>query len=154
MKKQEEVESNLEDCITPQKYRKYRVGITFEYNDKKYGNMLCYVDARYVMHELDNIIGAGNWSSEFFEIKGRLYCKITIRFLREDGSIGGCYKMDCGTGGNFEEEKAETSDALKRTAVQFGIGRDLYSLPNYRVELNEYNGKWYPPKGWKPEGDK
>ena len=70
MKKQKEVESKLENCITPKEYRKYRVGNTFEYNDKKYGNMLCYVDARYVMHELDNVIGAGNWDSEFFEIKG------------------------------------------------------------------------------------
>ena len=62
--------------------------------------------------------------------------------------------MDCGTEGNIEKEKAEASDALKRTAVQFGIGRDLYSSKNYRVELNEYNGKWYPPKNWRPEGDK
>ena len=139
---------------TPKPDRKYRVGNTFDWDGKKLGNMLCYVDARYVMDKLDEIVGQANWDSEFMEIKGRLYCKITIRYLREDGSIGSAFKMDCGTEGNIEKEKAEASDALKRTAVQFGIGRDLYSSKNYRVELKEYNGKWYPPKNWRPEGDK
>ena len=139
---------------TPSSDRKYRVGNTFNWDGKKFGNMLCYVDARYVMDKLDEVVGQANWDSEYLEIKGRLYCKITIRYLREDGSIGSAFKMDCGTEGNIEKEKAEASDALKRTAVQFGIGRDLYSSKNYRVELNEYNGKWYPPKNWRPEGDK
>ena len=58
--------------------------------------------------------------------------------------------MDCGTESNVEKQKGESSDAFKRCAVQFGIARDLYSSPNYRVEMNEYKGKWYPPKDWKP----
>ena len=51
---------------------------------------------------------------------------------------------------NIEKEKGEASDAFKRAAVQFGIARDLYSSETYKVELNQYNGKWYPPKNWKP----
>ena len=31
---------------TPESERKYRVGNTFNHNNKKYGNMICYVDAR------------------------------------------------------------------------------------------------------------
>ena len=51
---------------TPESERKYRVGNTFQYQGKKYGNMLCYVDARYVQDALDSIVGQGNWSNEFY----------------------------------------------------------------------------------------
>jgi len=136
---------------TPVKERKYRVGNTFMHGGKKWGNMLCYVDARYVQDKLDEIIGVGNWSSDFTEIKGSLFCKITISFLRDNGDIGIVSKMDCGTESNVEKQKGEVSDSFKRTGVQLGIGRDLYNLPNYKVELNEFNGKFYPPKNWKPE---
>ena len=132
-----EKEMELLHVSTPKKDRKYRVGSTFDYNGEKFGNMLCYVDARYVMDMLDSVVGAANWDSEFFEIKGRLYCKLTVRYLREDGSIGSTYKMDCGTEGNIEKEKAETSDALKRASVQFGISRDLYSMPNIQKLYNK-----------------
>ena len=33
---------------TPNSERKYRVGNTFDYSGKRFANMLCYVDARYV----------------------------------------------------------------------------------------------------------
>ena len=41
---------------TPVKERKYRVGNTFEYSGKKFANMLCYVDARYVQDKV-SVIG-------------------------------------------------------------------------------------------------
>ena len=135
---------------TPVEERKYRVGSTFTYNGKKIANMLCYVDARYVQDKLDEIVGVGNWSAEFIEIKRALFCRITISYLRDNGDIGIVSKMDCGTESNVEKEKGEASDAFKRAAVHFGIGRDLYSLPNYRAEMTESNGKFYPPKNWKP----
>ena len=136
---------------TPDSERKYRVGNTFGYQGKKFGNMLCYVDARYVQDTLDDIVGPANWSNEFYDIKGSLYCRITINFEREDGSIGEVSKMDCGSESNIEKQKGEASDSFKRCAVHFGIARDLYSSENYKVELQEFNGKWYPPKNWRPE---
>ena len=136
---------------TPKDERKYRVGNTFDYSGKKYANMLCYVDARYVMDALDKVVGSANWDNEYFEIKGSLFCKITIRYEREDGSIGKVSKMDCGTESNVEKQKGEASDSFKRCSVHFGIGRDLYSSETYKVEMSEYNGRWYPPKNWKPK---
>ena len=138
---------------TPENERKYRVGNTFMHNNVKVANMLCYVDARYVQDKLDEVIGVGNWASDFLEIKGNLFCRITITFLRDDGEVGIISKMDCGTESNVEKQKGEASDAFKRAAVQFGIGRDLYGLDNskYRAVMTEYYGKWYPPKNWKPE---
>ena len=139
---------------TPENERKYRVGNTFSYKGKKIANMLCYVDARYVQDKLDEVVGVGNWSSDFIEIKGNLFCRITITFLRDDGEVSIVSKMDCGTESNVEKQKGEASDAFKRAAVQLGIGRDLYNLHNYRVEMDEFNGKFYPPKNWRPEANK
>ena len=139
---------------TPISERKYRVGNTFDYSGKRWANMLCYVDARYVQDKLDDIMGVGNWSSDFIEIKGSLFCRITISFLRDNGDIGIVSKMDCGTESNVEKQKGEASDAFKRAAVHFGIGRDLYNLDNskHRVEMIKgTNDKYYPPKNWKPE---
>ena len=136
---------------TPENERKYRVGNTFIHKNVKVANMLCYVDARYVQDKLDEVIGVGNWSSYFAEIKGSLFCKITISFLRDDGEIGIVSKMDCGTESNVEKQKGEVSDAFKRAGVQLGIARDLYNLPKYRAEMTMYNGKAYPPKNWRPE---
>ena len=62
--------------------------------------------------------------------------------------------MDCGTESNVEKQKGEASDAFKRAAVHFGIGRDLYNLDQskHRVEMIKgTNDKYYPPKNWKPE---
>ena len=139
---------------TPENERKYRVGNTFSYKGKKIANMLCYVDARYVQDKLDEVVGVGNWSSDFIEIKGNLFCRITITFLRDDGEVSIVSKRDCGTESNVEKQKGEARDAFKRAAVQLGIGRDLYNLPNYRVEMDEFNGKFYPPKNWRPEANK
>ena len=139
---------------TPNSERKYRVGNTFDYSGKRFANMLCYVDARYVQDKLDEIIGVGNWSSDFTEIKGSLFCRITISYLRDDKEIGIVSKMDCGTESNVEKQKGEASDAFKRAAVQFGIARDLYNLDQskHMVEMIQgTNGKYYPPKNWKPE---
>ena len=137
---------------TPEEERKYRVGNTFTYDGKKFANMLCYVDARYVQDKLDEVVGPTNWSSEFIEIKGNLFCKITITFQREDGKYDTISKMDCGVESNVEKEKGEASDAFKRAAVMLGIGRDLYDLPNHFVMHADLNEKGFPPKDWTPQG--
>ena len=113
--------------------------------DKKNSNvrMLAYVDARYVMDALDNAVGIPNWTTEYMVIKERLFCKITITFP----SGRAVSKMDCGAETTFEAEKGVVSDALKRTAVLFGIGRDLYSLGDQWAETNE---RGYIDRSWAP----
>ena len=39
---------------------------------------------------------------------------------------------------DIEAEKGALSDAFKRAAVLFGIGRYLYDLPNEWIEIDEY----------------
>lgn len=86
---------------------------------------LWYIDARAVMDRLDAVVGPENWEFAWdaipadgrVVIQGRLtICEIT--------------KSDVGEArGKDEPWKSGVSDAFKRTAVQFGIGRFLYRLP-------------------------
>ena len=111
-----------------------------------YVKMLAYVDARYVMDVLDNIVGSENWENEYIEIKGRIFCKLSIR-LPSGKTIS---KMDCGAETDIEAEKGAVSDALKRVAVLFGIGRDLYSMGDHFAETNDRGyidkNSWEPPR--------
>ena len=128
---------------TPRNRVKFRVG--FKSRDESQACMLGYVDARYVQDTLDDIVGADNWDLEYHEIRGGLFCKITVTW--PDGSTSS--KMDCGTETDVEKEKGQASDAFKRAAVHFGIARDLYGLPDYWAPINEYG---YAEKNWTPPG--
>ena len=128
---------------TPKDRVKFRVG--YKSRDESQACMLAYVDARYVMDTLDDIVGTDNWNLEYHEIHGGLFCKITVAW--PDGSTSS--KMDCGTETDVEKEKGQASDAFKRAAVHFGIARDLYGMPDYWAPINEYG---YAEKNWTPPG--
>lgn len=110
--------------------------------DTKYkgkATLLLYQDARCAMDILDETVGSENWQKEYYEVKGNVYCKIGI--LTENGWV---WKADCGTESNVDAEKGEASDAFKRAAVCWGIGRELYSTPKIRVDCQDsyyYNDK-------------
>jgi hypothetical protein len=53
-------------------------------------------------------------------------------------SVVGVTRDDVGTASNFEPSKGTASDALKRVAVMFGIGRYLYSHPAEWVTLDSH----------------
>lgn len=88
--------------------------------------VLCYIDARHVMDRLDAVIGPSNWQTEIEETpKGRVLCHLSLYI------DNGWVKKTDGAGNTaVEGEKGAISDALKRAAVQFGIGRYLYSFGN------------------------
>lgn len=109
---------------------------------------LAYLDARDVMDRLDAVCGPANWSTYYDETAtGRVLCKLSIRV--EDEWIT---KTDGAGNTAVEGEKGGISDALKRAAVQWGIGRYLYDLGNVWApcETKELKGKaqW---RAWKPE---
>ena len=122
------------------KYRQAKYGLT----EGESVQMLAYIDARYVMQVLDDTFGVENWSNEYVLLGAKTFCKLSVTF--PDGKV--VSKMDVGAETDFEQEKGVVSDALKRTAVLFGIGRDLYSLPKYWTEAGR-NGfvsrDWHPP---------
>jgi hypothetical protein len=96
---------------------------------------VAYIDARQVMDLLDEVVGPQNWQDHYREVAGKVYCDLSIQV--EDEWIT---KSDCGTASNFEAEKGQASDAFKRAAVKWGIGRFLYQLSTVRTKSLE-NGK-------------
>ena len=112
---------------------------------------LAYLDARDVMDRLDDVAGAENWRDAYAETpKGRIICTLEIRVAGE--WIG---KSDGAGDTDVEGDKGAISDALKRAAVKWGIGRYLYDLGNVWAPCESYeaNGKkkW---KKWKPEASR
>jgi hypothetical protein len=84
---------------------------------------LLYIDARDVMERLDDVVGINNWNTEYKDLDNRCVCKLSVRYVNDFDWIT---KSDVGTQSTFEGEKGMYSDALKRAAVQHGIGRYLY----------------------------
>lgn len=110
---------------------------------------LAYIDARDVMARLDEVVGPENWQDRYSETpKGRLICTLSLRINGE-----WIEKADGAGDTDVEGEKGAISDALKRAAVKWGIGRYLYDLGNVWAECESYeaNGKkrW---KGWTAQG--
>jgi len=98
---------------------------------------LAYVDARIVMQRLDDVLGPENWQDEYIEAPKRIICRIGIKI---DGEW--IWKSDGAGDTDMEGEKGGMSDAFKRAAVKFGIGRYLYGVDADYVE--PHNGKYLP----------
>ena len=96
--------------------------------------ILAYIDARAVQDRLDTIVGPQNWTFKWEPIS---IVNGALMVAKGILSIHGVPKEDVGDAGNFEPSKSAVSDALKRAAVQWGIGRYLYELPVVRVPLDE-----------------
>ena len=96
------------------------------------GQALAYIDARDVMHRLDDVCGPENWQTKISHANLKTVCEIGIKV---DGEW--IWKADGGGDTEFEAEKGAMSTALKRAAVQWGIGRYLYDMPAPWVDLDE-----------------
>lgn len=99
---------------------------------------LAYIDARDVMNRLDEVCGPDGWEDSYVETPlGRVIC--TIRIRCGDHWVA---KSDGAGKTDVEGDKGGISDAFKRAAVKWGIGRYLYDMPTPWVACELYNGKW------------
>ncbi len=108
--------------------------------------LLLYKNARADMNILDETVEAENWKREHYKLDDDLYCRIGIYCTDDDGTKHWVYKSDCGTESNTEAVKGRSSDSFKRAAVNWGIGRELYTAPFLYVpadKCNIKNGKCY-----------
>lgn len=105
----------------------FRVGSTTQKKDKAMG--LAYLNARDVMERLDDVVGPENWQCTYPHAAAKVCCELSIK-------IGGEWvtKSDGAGDTNMDGNKGAFSDAFKRAAVRWGIGRYLYGFPN----------NWYP----------
>lgn len=99
-------------------------------SDKSKGMALAFIDARDVMDRLDDVVGAANWQDRYEFHGARTVCYLSLRI---DGEW--ITKADGAGDSDVEAEKGAISDALKRAAVKWGIGRYLYDLVSPWVEL-------------------
>lgn len=91
--------------------------------------IVAYVDARQVQDRLDEVLGAANWQDDYFESKGKQFCKIGIKIGSE-----WIWKGDSGIESLLDSTKGETSDAFKRAGVHWGINRDTYELGEITIK--------------------
>lgn len=90
------------------------------------GRQLHYITARTAMNRLDSVLGPENWWDEYVPGENSVVCKLTVRL--PDGST--LTKSDAGgyagMADSGDDDKSGFSDAFKRAAVKFGVGRYLY----------------------------
>lgn len=107
-------------------------------NEKGF-TLLLYKDARCDQNILDETVGAENWQRDHKEVKGNLFCGVSIW---DDVKKQWITKWDCGVESNTEKEKGEASDSFKRACFNWGIGRELYTAPFIYIKGNtEKNNK-------------
>lgn len=114
----------------------WRLGATNA--DKTKGMALAYIDARDVMERLDDVAGL-NWQCEYTSMhNGSCCCRIGIKvgdewIWRSNGALN--LADSDKTDAKEMAEKGSYSDAFKRSAVLFGIGRYLYDLDSPWVAI-------------------
>jgi hypothetical protein len=102
--------------------------------------LLLYKDARVDMDMLDEEFGSMNWKRSHKEVAGNLFCIIEVRDKETGEWIA---REDVGVESTMEKEKGEASDAFKRASTNWGVGRELYRVPQIWVTIkkDEVNDK-------------
>lgn len=101
-----------------------------KWDTSKHYQAIPYIDARDVMNRLDKVVGIQSWSDSYKLIDEKtIQCRLTIHNIS---------KSDVGDISTFSPMKGAYSDALKRAAVKFGIGRFLYETEKIFVKVNQY----------------
>jgi hypothetical protein len=106
---------------------------------------LAYVDARVIQDRLDEVLGVSGWQDDYECLAdGSVVCRLRLR-------LGGEWITKVDVGGPSEQSdggdrlKAAFSDALKRAAVKFGIGRYLYRLKSQWVDYDPQRRQFVCP---------
>jgi hypothetical protein len=123
MKELQEIQKNLK-AIIPFKWRVQSFS-----KFKAQATCVSYIDSRDVQDILD---ASCVWSDRYYSEGGLLFCEITIY---ADGRE--YRRTDTGSESNVDKQKGHSSDAFKRAAVKFGVGRFLYSQKMQYVTADE-----------------
>ena len=111
-------------------------------NQTQVAGCIAFIDARSVMDRLDSAVGVANWGDSYrhVSIKDKDY---RGNVVEQEGvectlTVFGVSKTDVGMPSQSDGLKGAYSDALKRAAVKFGIGRFLYG---YEIRWIPYDGR-------------
>ena len=112
-------------------------------NGKIWALIVPYIQNRAIQNRLDSVVGGTNWTNRFTEVMGGgsgFLCTISIRDTETNEWLD---KTDGANLTGIEAIKGGISDSMKRAAVQWGIGRYLYTYDAFWAE-NIQDG--YPDK--------
>jgi hypothetical protein len=131
----------------------WRVGRVGKNERGIWATCFAYLTNRAIMDRLDDVAGPGNWRNEYKEAPaGGVLCGLSVRVAGEWVT-----KWDGAENTDLEAVKGGLSVSMKRAAVQWGIGRYLYDLPEGFAIINSngrFHGKtkdnatfrWSPPE--------
>lgn len=114
----------------------------FERNeDNTKGLAVPFIKNRAIQERLDEVFTPFGWRNDFekWHDNSQL-CSISIEVENSSGGIEWISKKDGAGNTRLESIKGGLSDAMKRCAVQWGIGRYLYSLPDIWVHIVQKEG--------------
>lgn len=130
----------------PPGVEQYRAGPSWTQNGERWTRPLAYIDARAVFARLDEAVGPDHWATRLERLAPGVYlCALTIC---------GVTRTDVGQAGENEgeKEKSGASDAIKRAAVQFGVGAYLYDQELPPAKMEQRGQDWVLPRNWRPSG--
>ena len=104
-----------------------------------------FVDARVIQDRLDDVLGVMGWQDSYECLPdGAVVCRLKIRLGEEwitKEDVGGQSEQP----DEGDRRKAAFSDALKRAAVKFGIGRYLYRQKPQWVDYDPQKRQFVRP---------
>lgn len=138
----------------------WRVQQAGESNGRLWARVVAYVDNRAIMDRLDEVVGPENWRNEYhYGPNGAVMCGLSLRIKHTHEGVQylseWVTKWDGSENTDIEAVKGGLSGAMKRAAVQWGIGRYLYDLPPGYAEIvpEGQRGRYFnkkPQFGWNP----
>lgn len=133
----------------------WRLGRVSE--DKTRGQALPYLDARDVQARLDNVLTPAGWKVRYVEVLAgtkplAVRCALSVRidgeWLEKEDAAQVDMLEGSGEGAREMAIKGAYTDAFKRAAVTWGLGRHLYSIRGPWVELAPGGGSPRLPFGF------
>lgn len=119
----------------------WRLQSAGEKDSKVWARVLAYVTNRAIQQRFDDVCGPAGWRNEFqFGPSGAVLCGLSVR-VGDDWIT----KWDGAENTDIEAVKGGLSGAMKRAAVQWGVGRYLYDLEEGFALVGPH-GKHYAPK--------
>lgn len=127
----------------------WRIAQAGKKGDKIWAKCLVYITNRAIMDRLDEVVGPDNWRNEYRDAPGGgILCGISIRV--EDEWVT---KWDGAEHTDIEAVKGGLSGAMKRAAVQWGMGRYLYRVTESWAKETSPDSKKLAFQGQYKEGN-
>jgi len=105
--------------------------------DRQKGLAMPFLTNRAIQDRLDEVCGPANWKNTFKAgPAGGVLCGIAVNVTGDPMAPRWITKWDGADNTDYQGVKGGLSAAMKRAAVQWGIGRYLYDMPSQWVPLD------------------